>query len=186
AGPGAGGVAPDQEARAGPAPGRQPVGARGSPERPAAPRRVAEAEAAHRPLAGAPGGEVGTGAGARRAGELGLEERRGGRVDRDEGLATGARPALVLGHRDAEARRHAAHGVRERERLDAHDEREDVAVLAAPEAVEEAALLAHREGGCLLGVEGTEPDEAAPSPPERDGVGHDLDQAGPFADTSDR
>src|SRR5437667_107657 len=185
-GPGAGAIAAEQEARGEAVLDREPLGAQVSPERLAARRRVAEAEAAHRPLADAPLGEVGTGAGARRAGELGLEERRGGRVDRDEGLATGARPALVLGHRDAEARRHAAHGVRERERLDAHDKREDVAVLAAPEAVEEAALLAHREGGCLLGVEGTEPDEAAPSPPERDGVGHDLDQAGPFADTSDR
>src|SRR5438876_1163625 len=118
-------------------------------------------------------------------GKLGLEERRSGRVDRDEGLPPRTASPVVLGHREAEARRHAAHRVGERLRLDPHHEGEHVAVLAAPEAVEEAALLAHRERRRLLGMERTEPDEAPPPAAQRHDIRDDFHEARALADGAD-
>src|SRR5438034_436533 len=59
-------------------------------------------------------------------------------------------------------------------------------MLAAAEAVEETALLAHRERGRLLGVERAEADRAAPAAAERHHVGDHLAQAGALAHGADR
>src|SRR5262249_4764793 len=90
-----------------------------------------------------------------------------------------------LGHRQPEALRDGADGLRERERLRLHHEAEDVAVLAAAETVVEAALLAHRERRRLLGVERTEADDRAAALAERHDVPDDLGEAGALADVLD-
>src|SRR5438034_10225809 len=59
-------------------------------------------------------------------------------------------------------------------------------MLAAAEAVEETALLAHRERGRLLGVERAEADRAPPAAAERHHVGDHLAQAGALAHGADR
>src|SRR5438034_9494255 len=59
-------------------------------------------------------------------------------------------------------------------------------MLAAAEAVEETALLAHRERGRLLGVERAEADGAPPAAAERHHVGDHLAQAGALAHGADR
>src|SRR5439155_683599 len=87
----------------------------------------------------------------------------------------------LLRQRHAEAVGDPAHRLGEGERLGLHYEGEHVAVLAAAEAVEEAALLAHGERGRLFGVERAEPDRAAAAAAERDHLGDHLAQAGALA-----
>src|SRR6185436_11787532 len=87
----------------------------------------------------------------------GLPEERGRRgVHGEQRIAAAALRLAAFGHGQAEALRDGADRLGERERLRLHDETEDVAVLATPEAVVEAALLAHRERRGLLRVERAE------------------------------
>src|SRR5262249_12894214 len=72
-------------------------------------------------------------------------------------------------------------GVGEVQVLRLHQEVEDVAVLAASEAVE-VVVRVDREGGRALGVEGTEAHVLAAPSVQRDRRGHDLDEVRAVAD----
>ncbi len=152
----------------------------------AATRGVAEPEALHGLGTDAALGEVGPAACALRSAQRATEERRGRLADRHQRLRRRSPARGLLGHREPEALGHAAHRLGKDQRLRLHDEGEDVAVLAAAEAVVETAFLADRERRGLLDVERTQADRGAPAPSQRDGVGHDFEEAGALADRPDR
>jgi hypothetical protein len=148
-------------------------------------RRKAEAVALDRLGGDGTLGEVRAAARARCAAELRAEERRGCRVDGDQRLAALPRSARRLGrHGKPETLGHCPHGLGEGQRLRLHDEAEDVAVLAAAEAVIEAALFAHRERRRLLGVERTQTGDAAAAALECHDIADDVRDARALADLS--
>ena len=129
--------------------------------------------------------------GARGGGPGGLQQaavEKGGGLGVDLQQALGAgRTAVVLAHRDGYAALvgQVADGVDERHAVVLHEELEDVAVLAAAEAVVALALDVDVEGRRLLVVEGAACHEAAARALERKTVadhGHDV---GPAADVLD-
>ena len=73
---------------------------------------------------------------------------------------------VARGQREPRIARQPLHRFREREALVPHDEADDIAVGAAAEAVEEALVLVHGEGGRLLLVEWAEPEQFAPAAQE--------------------
>ena len=79
-----------------------------------------------------------------------------------------------------------AHGFDELEPLDVLHELEGVAVLAAAEAMIEAALLVDVKARRLFFVERTEPDVASPAANELHGFADQLDEAGLLPDPIDR
>src|SRR5262249_47141697 len=165
---------------------RRRRGAEMARERVAAARREAEPEALDRFLRDPALAEVGTAARARRPTQRGAEEGGGGLVDGDERLAARAGARRLGRHRKAEPRGDDADRLGEREGLGLHHEAEDVAVLAAAEAVVETALLADVEGRRLLAVEGAEAERAPAAPLERHHVRDDVGDARALADVADR
>src|SRR5262249_37090268 len=128
-------------------------------ERRAAFRRVAQAEAGDGRVGEAPSAQIVEGAAPGRRCKLLLVPCRGRLHGRDQGrLALGALALLRRGDGKGEARlaRQALHRLGEAEALTPHDEADDVAMGAAPEAVEEALLVADGEGGRLLVMKGAE------------------------------
>src|SRR6185369_6943028 len=109
-----------------------------------------------------------------------LEETRGLVVQPEERLALAGGRVVVaaLGQGHPVAARQPLDDLGELEVLHLHQEGEDVAAGTTPEAVEDAALLVHRERGRLFGMEGTEPDVIPPDALHPDLRGHDLEDVG--------
>ena len=101
--------------------------------------------------------EIGAGGGAALAGELGLEEAGGELHDVDEARARASRalrcPGRGAGSGTPASAGEALDGLGEGDALDLDQEGEDVAVLAAAEAVVAAAAVIGVEGGRLLAME---------------------------------
>ena len=138
-------------------------------ERRAAVGRVAEAELGAGFLVHAADVEIAPGGHAARPRKLRLEPGSRSLHHAVERVALplpclGAR--VARGQREPRIARQPLHRFREREALVPHDEADDIAVGAAAEAVEEALVLIHREGGRLLLVEGAEPEQFAPAAQE--------------------
>ncbi len=86
-----------------------------------------------------------------------------------------SRPPLLLRKVDPGAIGQGAQRLGERELVQLHHEREDVPSLAAAEAMPDLPVRRHREGGCFLRVEGTEPLVRAPGAPQGDALPDELD-----------
>ena len=89
-------------------------------------------------------------------------------------LAVGPGLDAALGHRHAEAAGQHLDGLGEAHPLAQHQELEDVAALAAAEAVEDGRLLAHVEGRALLLVERAQALPRRPHLPQRHVLGDDA------------
>ncbi len=101
-------------------------------------------------------------------------------------VAAGRGAAALVGQVQADPVGQALHRLHEREVLDLHDELDDVAALAAAEAVEGAVAGPHVERGCLLLVERAQPlQRAATRPAQRDVLAHDLVDPIALADLRD-
>ena len=142
-------------------------------ERGAAVGRVAKAELSAGFLVHATGVEIAPRLSAARPRELRLEPlgRFLHHAEEREPLFLPRLGARVAGRqRKPRIARQPLHRLGEREALVPHDEADHVAMGAAAEAVKEALLLVHREGGRLLVVKGAEPQQFAPAAHEADAL----------------
>ena len=110
-------------------------------------------------------------------------------VERDRRLHDVAQPrvagVLALGplvELHARAARELGERLGERERVALHDEREDVAVLAAAEAVPGVAHGRHDEAGGLLAMEGAQPLEGGARLLQLDRLPHHVGDGEPALD----